>query len=73
SPAFVSTAFNYRVLAGDYSLAPSDCRASPTRRRTVCKQNSSPPCRLMHTAFDGYAQQKPVNHTNTDTSKTAHS
>ncbi|CAI9569963.1 unnamed protein product [Staurois parvus] len=46
TPPFM--AVNHRVPAGDYSLAPGDCRASLTGRRTVCKQNSSSPSARAH-------------------------
>ncbi|CAI9556049.1 unnamed protein product [Staurois parvus] len=31
-------------------------------RRTVCKQYSSPPCQLVHTALDGSAQHSHPKH-----------
>ncbi|CAI9561256.1 unnamed protein product [Staurois parvus] len=53
---FAAKAVSHRILAGDYPLAPSDYRASPTGRKTVLFSNSPPPCQLRHTALDGCAQ-----------------
>ncbi|CAI9554873.1 unnamed protein product, partial [Staurois parvus] len=55
-PPFAAAAVNHRVPDGGYSPAPGDCQASPMERRTVCKQNSSPPCQFVHTALDSCAQ-----------------
>ncbi|CAI9546735.1 unnamed protein product, partial [Staurois parvus] len=56
APPVPAVAVNHRVPAGDYSLVPGDCRGPPVGRRTVSKQNSSPPCQLLHTALHGCAR-----------------